>query len=107
VTVTARRSPVSSEGERAARTSIMFLWWAPLSIVVGFVLASWLLSKSWPLWQVVPLAVVLATPFGVGAYHGLRAVRMGQSRGWIGLILHSALTTIALVMPITEALTRS
>lgn len=80
MTVKARRSPVSSEGERAARTSIRFLWWAPLSILVGFVLASRLLSESWPLLQLVPLAVVLAT-FGVGAYHGLRAVRLGQSRG--------------------------
>ncbi|HEX6301360.1 MAG TPA: hypothetical protein VF148_12905 [Acidimicrobiia bacterium] len=44
---------------------------------------------------------------GVGAYHGLRAVRLGQSRGWIGLILHVALMAIALVMPITEALTQS
>lgn len=69
-------------------------------------LASWLLSDPWPLWQVVPLAAVLATPFGVRAYHGLRAVRLGQSRGWIGLILHSALMAIALVKPITEALTQ-
>lgn len=107
MTVTARRSPVLSEGERAVRSSIRFLWWAPLSIVVGFVLANRLLSESWPLWQVVPLAVVLATPFGVGAYQGLRAVRFGQSRGWIGIILHSALMAIALVMPITEALTQS
>lgn len=50
------------------------LWWAPLSVIVGFVAGSWLLDDSWALWQVVPLAVILATPFGIGAYHGLRAV---------------------------------
>jgi len=36
VTVTERSSPVSREGERAARTSIRFLWWVPLSIVVSY-----------------------------------------------------------------------
>ena len=70
-----------------------------------FVLASWLLSETWPLWQVLPLAVALATPFGIGAYHCLRAVRLGQSRGWIGLALHLVFMAIALVLPITEALT--
>ena len=105
MTLTTRPSSVASEGERAARTSIRLLWWAPLSVVVGFVAASWFLSESWPLWQVVPLALILATPFAIGAYYGLRAVRSEEGRGWIGLLLHLILMTIALVMPITEALT--
>jgi hypothetical protein len=81
------------------------LWWAPLSVVVGFVAASWFLSEAWPLWQVVPLALILATPFAVGAYFGLRAVRFGEDRGWIGLILHLILMVTALVMPIIESVT--
>jgi hypothetical protein len=102
--LTKARSPVADEGERAARTSIRFLWWAPLSVIVGFVAGSWLLDEPWLLWQVVPLAVILATPFGIGAYHGLRAVRSGEGRGWIGLALHLVLMAIALVMPMTQAL---
>jgi hypothetical protein len=48
--------------------------------------------------------VVLATPFGVGAYYGLRAVRLGQAKGWIGLVLNVLFMLIALIMPIIEAL---
>ena len=105
MTLTKRPAPAVSEGERAALTSMRFLWWAPLSVIIGFVSASWFLSESWPLWQVVPLAVILATPFGIGAYHGLRAVRSGERRGWLGFGIHLILMAIALVMPITEALT--
>ena len=74
-------APASGEAEGAARRSL------------------------WPLWQVVPLAVVLAAPFGIGAYYGLRAVRLGEGKGWIGLGLHLVVMLVALVMPITEALT--
>ena len=105
MTLTTRPSSVAAEGERAARTSIWLLWWAPFSVIVGFVAASWFLSESWPLWQVVPLALILATPFAIGAYYGLRAVRSGESRGWIGFLLHLILLAIALVVPVTEALT--
>jgi hypothetical protein len=73
-------------------------------VVVGFLVSNRLLSESWPLTQVIPLAVVLATPFGVGAYYGLRAVRLSVSKGWIGLVLNVLFMLIALVMPITEAL---
>ena len=62
------------------------------------------LSESWPLTQVIPLAVVLATPFGVGAYYGLRAVRLGDAKGWVGLALHVVFMLTALVMPIIETL---
>ena len=107
MTITKGRSRTSSEGERAARVSIRLLWWVPLSVIVGFVFASWFFSEPWSLWQVVSLAVILATPFGIGAYYGLRAVRLGESRGWIGLAPNAVFMAIALIMPITEALTTS
>ncbi len=57
------------------------------------------------MWQVIPLALVLATPFAVGAAHGAAAVRRGDPAGWIGLILHLAMTIVAIVVPISEGLT--
>jgi hypothetical protein len=87
------------------RRSVRLLWWIPLSPIVGFLVANRLLAEAWPLWQVVPLAAVLAAPFGVGAYYGLRAVRLGESRGWIGLAIHIVFMVLALVMPISESLT--
>ena len=105
MTVKERPAPASREAERAARRSLRLLWWVPLSPIVGFLLANLFLAESWPLWQVVPLALVLAAPFGVGAYFGLRAVRLGEGKGWMGLTLHVVFMLIALVMPITEALT--
>jgi len=47
---------------------------------------------------------VLAAPFCVGAYYGLRAVRLGEAKGWIGLALHVVFMLTALIMPIIEAL---
>lgn len=105
MTLTTKPSTQTGEGERAARISMRFLWWAPLSPLVGFVAASWLLAESWPLWQVVPLALILATPFAIGAYHGLRAIRHGEHRGWFGFGLNLGFMVVALVMPIMEALT--
>ena len=108
MTVKENPAPTSSafgEAEAAARRSLRLLWWVPLSPIVGFLVANLFLAESWPLWQVVPLAVVLAAPFGVGAHYGLRAVRLGEGKGWIGLTLHLVFMLIALIMPITEALT--
>jgi hypothetical protein len=104
--MTLRTNPpsVGNEGERAAHMWIWLLWWIPLSVVIGFAAASWFLSPSWPLWQVVPLAFILATPFAIGAYYGFRAIRLGESQGWIGFILHVMLVVTALAMPISEAL---
>jgi hypothetical protein len=82
---------------------MLLLWWLPLSPIVGFVLANRLLSDSWPLWQVVPLALGLATPFAIGAHFGLKAVRLGDRRGWLGLVVHLVLAAIALAMPIAQA----
>ena len=64
-----------------------------------------LLDETWPLWQVIPLAILLASPFAVGAFYGLEAVRHGNRRGWIGLPLHVAFTLLAVVVPISESLT--
>jgi hypothetical protein len=105
MTLTKGLSRGVSEGDRALRMSLWLLWWAPLSVVVGFVAASWFLSEAWPLWQVVPLVLILATPFAIGAYYGLRAIKSGEDRGWIGLIIHLILLATALVMPIVESLT--
>ena len=98
-------SPVR-RAERAERVSWRLLWWIPLSPLIGFTAANWLLAESWPLWQVIPLGLMLAIPFGLGAYHAFSALRLGNRHAWLPLVLHSALSVIALVMPITEALTR-
>lgn len=95
----------ASEGARTAlRRSYWLLWWIPLSTIVGFVVASRLLAESWPLSQVVPLAAVLAAPFSIGAYYGLKAGRLGEIRGWIGFTAHIVFMVLALVMPISESL---
>jgi hypothetical protein len=86
-----------------ARRSLQLLWWLPLSPIVGFVLGSWILSESWPLRQVVPLAAVLAAPFAVGAFYGYSAIRHHDRTGWIGLVLHLTLMIVAFVMPISES----
>jgi hypothetical protein len=104
MTITEEPRAPSETAEGAVRRSLRLLWWIPLSVLVGFLAANRLLSESWPLTEVIPLAVVLATPFGVGAYYGLRAVRMGEVKGWIGLGLHVVFMLTALIMPISEAL---
>ena len=100
-----KQSPSLESANAALRRSLRLLWWIPLSPIVGFLAANRLLAETWPLWQVVPLAAVLSAPFGVGAYYGLRAVRLGESRGWIGLAIHIVFMVLALVMPISESLT--
>lgn len=102
--VTQRPTGGVDEAERAARISLRFLWWLPLSPIVGFLVANRFLSESWPLSQVLPLAIVLATPFAVGAYFGLKAIRLGDRRGWVGFPVHLILMAIALGTPIAQAL---
>lgn len=99
-----KEMPVTAS-EKASRLSWRLLWWIPLSSLVGFTTANWLLDEAWPLWQVIPLAVILATPFGLGAYQGLRAFRLGNVRAWIPMAVHAAFVVLALVMPVAEALT--
>lgn len=86
--------------------SLRLLWWLPVAPIVGFLLGSLFLSESWPLWQVIPLVIVLAAPFAVGAFFGVSAIRFHDKRGWIGLILHQTLMTVAIVMPISENLSK-
>jgi len=87
-----------------ARRSLHLLWWIPASPIVGFVLASMFVSESWPLWQVIPLAVLLAAPFVAGALYGYTATRRGDKSGWIGLVIHVAMAIVAIVMPISESI---
>lgn len=93
-----------SSGSPQGRRSLQLLWWVPLSAIVGFLLGSLILSESWPLWQVIPLALALAAPFAVGALYGFAAIRRGDRRGWIGLIAHLAMTVVAIVVPISESI---
>jgi hypothetical protein len=95
-----------SSGSSQARRSLQLLWWIPLSLIVGFLLGSLILSESWPLWQVIPLALVLAAPFVIGALYGYTAIRHGDRTGWVGLVVHVAMTIIAIVMPISESISK-
>lgn len=67
---------------RAGR--LVLLWWIPASPVVGFLAAELVLSDSWPQWEVVPLAVLLAIPIAVGAFFGLQAIRHGNAVDGLG-----------------------
>ena len=89
-----------------ARRSLQLLWWIPLAPIVGFFLGSLFLSETWPLWQVIPLALVLAAPFGIGALYGYAAIRHHDRTGWVGLVLNLALMLVAIVMPISESISK-
>lgn len=93
-------------GSPQARRSLQLLWWIPLSPIVGFLLGSLILSESWPLWQVIPLALVLAAPFVVGAVYGYAAIRRDDRTGWVGLVLHLAMAIVAIVVPISESISK-
>lgn len=84
--------------------SFRLLWWLVLGPIVGFAHGSLFLSESWPLWQVVPLALLLAAPFAVGAFYGLAAIRRHDRTGWFEFVMHLTLMTVAIVMPISESL---
>jgi hypothetical protein len=86
--------------------SLQLLWWLPVAPMIGFLLGGLFLSESWPLWQVIPLVIVLAAPFVVGAFWGLLAIRSHDKFGWFGLVLHLTLMTVAIAMPISESLSR-
>ena len=93
-------------GSPRARRSLQLLWWIPLSPIVGFLLASLVLADSWPLWQVVPLALTLAAPFVVGALYGYATIKHGDRTGWVGLLIHLAMVIVAIVLPISESVSR-
>lgn len=65
-------------------------------------MANRFLSESWPISQVMPLALILATPFAIGAFFGLKAILLGDRRGWAGFATHLVLMAIALGMPIAQ-----
>lgn len=96
-------TPSNAMSPQAAR-SFRLLWWIALGPIVGFMLGSLFLSDSWPLWQVVPLALLLAAPFAVGALYGFAAIRRHDRAGWFGFVIHLMLMTMAIVMPISESL---
>jgi hypothetical protein len=77
-----------------------------MSPVVGFLLGNLMLSESWPLWQVVPLALALSTPFAVGALYGYASIRGGDRTGWVGLIIHLGMMIVAIAMPISESFSK-
>jgi uncharacterized membrane protein YoaK (UPF0700 family) len=65
-----------------------------------------MLSESWPLWQVIPLALLLAAPFMVGALYAYSAIRRHDRTGWGPLVLHLAMTIVAIVVPISESISK-
>ena len=95
-----------SSGSPQARRSLQLLWWIPLSPIVGFLLGSLILSESWPLRQVIPLTLVMAAPFLVGAVYGYAAIRNHDKMGWVGLMLHLAMVIVAIVVPISESINK-
>ena len=56
------------------------------------------------LWQVIPLALTLAAPFVVGALYGYAAIKRGDRTGWVGMLIHLAMTIVAIVLPISESI---
>jgi hypothetical protein len=50
--------------------------------------------------------MVLAAPFDIGALYGYTAIRHGDRTGWVGLVVHVAMTIIAIVMPISESISK-
>jgi hypothetical protein len=65
-----------------------------------------MLSAAWPLWRVIPLALVLAGPFVVGALYGYAAIRRGDRTGWVRLVLHLAMTIVAIAVPMSESISK-
>jgi len=96
----------ASDMSPQARRSLQLLWWIPLSPIVGFLLGSMILSESWPLRQVIPLALALAAPFVVGALYAYSAIRRHDTTGWVELVPHLAMTIVAIVMPISESISK-
>ena len=96
-------------GARESRIARYFLSWLLVAPILGFVLAGRVFDLGaqgdWEVWKAVLVGGLLAIPFAVGAYFGMRSVLKGFSGGWLGLIGNVALGLVAIVMPTVEALT--
>jgi hypothetical protein len=106
MTAEASHTPAAERrAEGSQRWALRLLWWIPLSPFVGFVIAGRWLSASWPIWQVALMAMVLAAPFGAGAYLALRAVHLGGTSRCIAVaLLHGLFMVLAVVLPVSESL---
>ena len=96
-------------GARESRIARYFLLWLLAAPFVGFVLAGRVfdlgMQGDWEVWKAAVIAGLLAIPFVVGAYFSARSVLKGYGGGWGGLGGNVVLGTLAIVMPISEALT--
>lgn len=96
-------------GARESRIARYFLLWLLVAPVLGFALAGRVFDLGeqgdWQVWKAALLGSLLAIPFGVGAYFGVRSVVKGFSGGWVGLVGNVALGLVAIVMPTAEAWT--
>jgi hypothetical protein len=96
-------------GARESRIARYFLLWLLAAPFLGFVLAGRVFDLGaqgdWEVWKAAMIGGLLAIPFVVGTYFGVRSVLKGFSGGWIGLVGNVALGLLAIVMPIFEALT--
>lgn len=97
-------------GARDSRLSRYCLLWFLVAPFVGFALAGRVFrlgtdGGDWETWKVASLGGILAVPYTVGAFLGLRAVLKGFRGGWAGLVANTVLGALSLVMPITESLT--
>jgi hypothetical protein len=97
----------AAPGSRDARLSRWLVAWIALAPLVGFALAEGPLNLGaggeWELWKAATIGILVAIPFGFGAFFGIRAVRQGRREGWLGAIANVALAALAVSTPIVEA----
>lgn len=104
------RAGTPRPGTHESSLSLFFLLWLIGAPFMGFVLAgdqAFDLGArgDWEVWKAAVIGGMLAIPFAVGAYFGLRAVLKRCASGWIGLVANTVLAVLAIGMPILEALT--
>ena len=104
-----RTSSPPQPGARESRIARYLLLWLFAAPFLGFVLAGRVFDLGaqgdWEVWKAAVIGGLLAVPFGVGAYFGVRSVLKRFSGGWVGLVGNVALGLVAIVIPIFEALT--
>ena len=97
-------------GARDSRLSRYCLLWFLVAPFAGFALAGRVFrlgtdGVDWETWKAASLGGILAIPYTIGAFLGLRAVLKGFRGGWVGLVANTVLGVLSLVMPITESMT--